>query len=177
MFDATSKRATIRPAQPGHLDVVADIWHQGWMEVHHGHVPDVLLAHRQPTDIRVRAAEQINNTYVAQLGTETVGFIVVHDDEVEHLYVAPGARKMGIADLLLAHGESLISAHSTVAWLAVVPGNARARHFYERSGWSNIGEFIQAARIAGGTIAVPALRYEKPLRQLPMNDLRCLNRS
>ena len=49
------------------------------------------------------------------------------------------------------------------AWLAVAAGNARARRFYERSGWRDAGAFDYAAEIAGGTIAVPCRRYERRL--------------
>ncbi len=52
-----------------------------------------------------------------------------------------------------------------MAWLAVVPGNARARRFYERQGWSDEGPFDYPARLDdGGTIPVRCLRYTKPLR-------------
>jgi hypothetical protein len=44
-----------------------------------------------------------------------------------------------------------------VAWLAVVPGNARARRFYERSGWADDGGFDYVA----GEITVPCRRYVK----------------
>ena len=153
----------IRPAGREHLDAVAHVWHRGWMEVHRSHVPVALLAHRKLSDIRMRAAECLNDTYVAVLGAQMVGFIIVHADEVEHLYVAQSARRTGVADMLLAKGEALIAACSDRAWLAVVKENARARHFYERNGWSSAGDFMQPARIANGTILVPALRYEKQL--------------
>ncbi len=41
------------------------------------------------------------------------------------------------------------------AWLAVVAGNARARRFYERSGWSDRGQFDYAAASDHGPIPVP----------------------
>ena len=46
------------------------------------------------------------------------------------------------------------------AWLAVVAGNARARRFYERQGFTDEGPFDYPA--AGG-IAVPCHRYTKRL--------------
>jgi hypothetical protein len=46
-----------------------------------------------------------------------------------------------------------------VAWLAVVTGNARARRFYERSGWADDGELDY---VADG-VAVPCRRYVKRL--------------
>jgi ribosomal protein S18 acetylase RimI-like enzyme len=47
------------------------------------------------------------------------------------------------------------------AWLAVVAGNARARAFYERTGWRGEGPFDYAAATEDGPIAVPCRRYTK----------------
>ena len=47
--------------------------------------------------------------------------------------------------------------------LAVVPGNARARRFYERCGWADGGLFDYAAAVSGGTMDVPCHRYVKPV--------------
>jgi RimJ/RimL family protein N-acetyltransferase len=49
------------------------------------------------------------------------------------------------------------------AWLAVVAGNTRARRFYAKQGWREGAAFDYGAQIAGGTIQVPCLRYEKRL--------------
>lgn len=49
------------------------------------------------------------------------------------------------------------------AWLAVVAGNARARAFYERTGWYDEGPFDYAAAGEDGPIAVPSHRYTKLL--------------
>jgi hypothetical protein len=54
--------------------------------------------------------------------------------------------------------------HAT-AWLAVVAGNARARRFYERRGWSDTGPFNYAAAGEDGPISVPSRRYVKHLSQ------------
>jgi hypothetical protein len=48
-----------------------------------------------------------------------------------------------------------------LAWLAVVPGNARARRFYRRNGWSDEGLFTHHASGPDGPVLVPAHRYVK----------------
>jgi putative acetyltransferase len=49
-------------------------------------------------------------------------------------------------------------------WLAVVPGNATARRFYEAHGWGDRGEeTYDAVSLAGGTVPVPVCRYVKGL--------------
>ena len=57
----------------------------------------------------------------------------------------------------------MIAGRFDTAWLAVVAGNARARRFYEKSGWHDAGGFDYPAEIKGGTIPVPSRRYEKGL--------------
>jgi hypothetical protein len=49
------------------------------------------------------------------------------------------------------------------AWRAVVPGNARARRFYQRCGWSDAGLFDYQAVGVAGPVPVPCHRYVKPV--------------
>jgi ribosomal protein S18 acetylase RimI-like enzyme len=68
----------------------------------------------------------------------------------------------GVAALLLAEAERQVAAAGFAgAWLAVVPGNARARRFYERQGWHDAGGFDYEAATATGSVAVPCRRYAK----------------
>jgi ribosomal protein S18 acetylase RimI-like enzyme len=101
---------------------------------------------------------------VATIGATVVGFVTVHDDEAEQVYVAASARGGGVANILLRHAEQVIAERYDTAWLAVVAGNARARRFYEKSGWRDAGGFDYGAEIRGGTIPVPSRRYEKRVR-------------
>jgi GNAT superfamily N-acetyltransferase len=165
MTHVTAGPATLRPGVEADIDAIADIWHRGWRDGHLGHVPAALVPHRGLGDFRLRVPTQLDTMTVATIGSDLVGFIALHDDEVEQLYVDAAARGTGVAAALLAHGESVIGATHDRAWLAVVPGNARARRFYERCGWSDGGPFDNPAWTPGGaTLAVSCLRYEKRLR-------------
>jgi ribosomal protein S18 acetylase RimI-like enzyme len=157
----------IRRAELADLDAISMIWAGGWKEVHEGRVPEALLAHRQVGELRRAAAARLDQTCVAARGRDVAGFVIVHRDEIEHLYVSKEARGAGAADMLLARAESLIAACSSRAWLAVVGGNERARRFYERHGWRPDGGFVHQAKVANGTVPVPTERYEKQLRQAP----------
>jgi GNAT superfamily N-acetyltransferase len=96
------------------------------------------------------------------VGSAIAGFVVVIEDEVEQLYVSAAHRGKGVAGVLIDEAERQIAAAGHAqAWLAVVPGNARARAFYEKSGWRDEGPFDYAAEAERGTIAVPCLRYTK----------------
>jgi GNAT superfamily N-acetyltransferase len=83
----------------------------------------------------------------------------VSGDEVEQVYVGAAHRGSGVAGVLLAEAERVVSGNGfSRAWLAVVAGNSRARRFYERCGWVDEGLFSHHA--AGGVV-VPAHRYVK----------------
>jgi len=154
---------SLRPATSEDAEDIATIWHRGWIDGHLGHVPEALIAHRRASDFRGRVPPRLPATTVATLDSRVVGFVTVHDDEIEQLYVAESARGSGVAAALLRRGEKVISAHYPLAWLAVAVGNARARRFYVRQGWIDAAHLDYAAETRSGPISVPCRRYEKRL--------------
>lgn len=160
----TTAEITLRPATPQDADAIATVWHGGWRDGHLGNVPEALLPYRELTHFRDRVPARIPHTTVATIGASVVGFVTIHDDEVEQVYVAREARGGGAANALLREAEERIAARHEAAWLAVVAGNARARRFYARNGWVDGGAFDYPAEIPGGTIPVPSHRYVKRLR-------------
>ena len=154
---------TLRQAEEGDVAAIAETWHRAWGDGHLGHVPEELLPHRTLRHFLQRVPPRIPGTTVATLDGRVVGFVTIHDDELEQIFVAAEARGGGVASALLAAGEARIAREHPRAWLAVVAGNARARRFYERSGWRDAGGLDYAAEIPGGTLPVPCRRYEKDL--------------
>jgi ribosomal protein S18 acetylase RimI-like enzyme len=154
----------LREATPEDAPKIAQIWHLGWRDGHLGNVGPELIAARHEESFRTRAAQRVNNTTVGLIHGEVVGFVMVVDDEVEQVYVSALHRGQGVADALMMEAERRIkgAGHSR-AWLAVVAGNARARRFYERRGWTDEGLFEYAAAGDHGSIAVPSHRYVKDL--------------
>ncbi len=164
----TSAQPTIRlrPATQVDLDAIADIWHAGWRDAHLGHVPDELVRHRTRADLARLAVQRVPHTIVAVDRDRVVGFAVIHDDELEQLYVAADVRRRGVATALVARAEATIAARFDTAWLAVVAGNTAARQFYLRRGWHDDGPFDNPAPTADGPLPVPARRYAKRVRAL-----------
>ncbi|MET9271262.1 GNAT family N-acetyltransferase [Kribbella sp. NPDC003557] len=155
---------TVRPAVAGDADAVAAIWYAGWRDGHLGHVPDELVAVRTEESFWTRAAERIADTTVAVVGDEVAGFVMVVGDEVEQVYVAGAHRGSGVAGTLLTEAERQVrAAGHQEAWLAVATGNARARRFYERNGWTDGGAFDYPATVGDSSIPVPCHRYVKPV--------------
>jgi ribosomal protein S18 acetylase RimI-like enzyme len=157
----------IRPATAADVEAIADVWHGAWGDGHRGHVSDALLPYRERDHFRDRVPQRIPRTTVATLDGQVVGFVTVHFDEVEQVFVAASARGRGVADALLQHGEAEIAREHPAAWLAVVEGNGRARRFYERHGWRDSGPLQYEAEIPGGTLPVPTRRYVKELPRTP----------
>lgn len=153
---------SVRPAVADDADAVAAIWSAGWRDGHLGHVPAELVAIRTEESFWTRAAERIADTTVAVVGDEVAGFVMVVADEVEQVYVSRDHRGSGVAGVLLGEAERQVKANGHgEAWLAVATGNARARRFYERSGWTDGGAFDYPASVERGTLPVPCHRYLK----------------
>ena len=169
MSSGPAPQATVRlrAATVEDVDAIATLWHDGWRDGHLGHVPEALHPYRTLPGFRRRVPPRLPLTTVATVEGRIVGFVTVHDDEVEQVYVARDARGGGVAPALLQHAEQVIAGRYDVAWLAVAEGNARARRFYERSGWRDAGGFAYAAEIVNGTLSVPCRRYEKRLERRP----------
>jgi GNAT superfamily N-acetyltransferase len=153
----------LRPATLDDVEGIAGVWHASWRDGHLGHVPDSIVSDRTLPSFRLRVPGRIAATTVATDGHGVVGFVTVHDDELEQLFVADRGRGTGVAAALLQDGEDRIAARYAVAWLAVVAGNARARAFYSRQGWSDSGPLNYEAETSTGRAIVPSHRYEKRL--------------
>jgi len=160
---STPVDASIRPARDDDAVRIAEIWRSGWHDAHDGKVPDALVVHRTPGSFAARAPGIVPHTQVAVLGDAVVGFVTVVDDEVDQLCVDAAARGTGLAGALLRAGERAVArAGHPEAWLAVVPGNARARRFYERQGWADGGPYEHRVTVEGDlVVTVPCRRYTR----------------
>lgn len=152
----------LRPGTPADAAPVAEIWHASWHLGHAGHVPEGLTARRTLEAFHQRTPGRVDDTTVAEVDGRVVGFIMIAGDEVEQVFVAPDHRGSGVAALLLAEAERQVAAAGhEVAWLAVVAGNARARRFYEKHGWSDEGDLPYEVTAGGERFVSPCRRYAK----------------
>ena len=154
----------LRAATTDDVPVIARIWHQAWHEAHDGKVPAAVVALRTSEAFLERARAEVPVALVAERDGAVVGFATVGGDEVADLFVAGEARGSGVASLLLAAAERAVrrAGHRT-ACLGVVPGNTRARRFYERKGWRDAGDVDHAVDGPDGPIPVPTRLYLKDL--------------
>jgi GNAT superfamily N-acetyltransferase len=129
----------LRPAVSDDTEAIARLWHRAWRDGHAGHVPDALYPHRQLEHFLARVPPRIPQTTVAMVGPDLAGFVTLHQDEVEQIYVAESARGSGVAAALLQHAERELAGRFDRIWLAVVEGNARARSFLYPPGMDRRG--------------------------------------
>jgi ribosomal protein S18 acetylase RimI-like enzyme len=154
----------VRAARSEDADAVAEIWYRGWLDAHSGRVPDALVVARTEESFSERAVARIPDTVVATVDGLVAGFVMVAGAEVEQVFVSIGFRGHGVAGALLSTAEQAVAAAGfKQAWLAVVPGNGRARAFYARQGWVDEGPFLHSAAVQDGVVPVPCHRYTKAL--------------
>ena len=158
----------LRPATADDADTIAALFHQGWHDVHPGHVPDGLTERRtrEAFDDRVtRRVAETDETTVAEVDGTIAGFIMVSGDEAEQVYVERAFRGSGVAALLLTEAERQIAAGGhDVAWLVVVRGNERARAFYTKQGWVDEGDFDYPVTALGEQFISPCRKFTKRVR-------------
>jgi ribosomal protein S18 acetylase RimI-like enzyme len=158
----------LRPATADDVDALVAVFHEGWHEVHPGHVPDGLTERRTPEAFHDRVSARIaetDETTVAEVDGTVAGFIMVADDEAEQVYVDRAFRGTTVATLLLTEAERQIAAAGhEVAFLVVVRGNQRAQAFYARQGWVDRGDHDYPVTALGEHFISPCRKFTKRLR-------------
>jgi ribosomal protein S18 acetylase RimI-like enzyme len=156
----------LRAARPDDVPRLAPLWRAAWLDGHEGNVPDALMEARGPEHFAAHAEKYAGSTVVAVDDADRLlGLIIFGDDdgEVVQIAVDASARGEGVGGALLRNAEERFTGRHPEVWLAVVPGNERARRFYEFHGWRDEGPMTYRAPTAEGVVDVPVHRYVKPL--------------
>jgi ribosomal protein S18 acetylase RimI-like enzyme len=165
MTESSSRRhgrVRLRRATAADATRAAEVWRVAWWDGHRGHVPPELARHRADDYFRRQSAAWIPLTTLAVDADDTiVGVAIVERDELVQLAVDGGVRRLGVGAALLQAAEDEIGAEHELAWLAVVPSNARARRFYENHGWRDAGFYVYVAPGGPDGITIQTRRYVK----------------
>ncbi|MEX6508014.1 N-acetyltransferase family protein [Jiella sp. M17.18] len=155
----------IRAARPQDVPGIATIWYEGWREAHLGHVPEALMRHRTWETFQRRSGERLEDVLVAEADGAVAGFVRLHHDEAEQVFVAPAFRgTSGVTGALMDAAEALLARRGVDnAFLVVNEANARARRFYEKRGWRFAAKVDYPVETEDGEMVIPILRYEKAL--------------
>ena len=87
-----------------------------------------------------RAANAIatNSVWVAECGSQVVGWVEVAGAMIVSLYVRPAVARLGVGSSLLTHAERVI--HDAGASIAFLDASPNAEAFYARRGYRRVGE-------------------------------------
>ncbi len=98
-----------------------------------------------------------------------LGLCTIRDDELDQIFVAPGARGTPLASALLRDGEQRMAVSGVgLAHLLCVQQNTRAAAFYRREGWQFRETSRQPVQTEAGPFLFDLLVFEKHL--LPINS-------
>jgi GNAT superfamily N-acetyltransferase len=165
----------IRPAQPDDAAGLALVHVRAWQAAYAGLMPQAYL---DGLDVAVRAQAWLRRLkqgspeplLVATIDEDIAGFVTYGAGrdaesggagELYALNVHPDHWSAGVGSALLSAAQvGLAGLGHDRAVLWVVPGNARARRFYERHGWA-VEDVERIAEIQG--VTVPEVRYGRPL--------------
>ncbi len=174
----TATGVVVRAAVPQDAPALAGVHVAAWRAAYRGIMPDDYLAGldlerwTQGWD-RVLTEGRDPHLQVAELAGLLVGFTGVGPEralepgdppgrgELHHINVHPDAWGTGAGPALLRAAEDRLRAlgfRDAVLW--VVPGNARARRFYERAGWTDEGS-EKTAELNG--VRIDERRYVRTL--------------
>jgi GNAT superfamily N-acetyltransferase len=163
----------VRVATLDDADAIAEVHVASWRGAYAGLLPasilDALSVERRAVGWREQLVAAEQTTWVALDSGTVVGFASVgpgRDVDAERLgelyaiYVAPPGwgRAVGHALHQAAVTELGLTYDEAVLW--VLDGNARARRFYERQGWSPDGAVKQEQR---GEVVLNEVRYRRSL--------------
>ncbi|MGB0921335.1 MAG: GNAT family N-acetyltransferase [Alphaproteobacteria bacterium] len=127
--------ATIRPYQDADLQAVIHAWESA-SRVAHSFVTEQFLdeeRHNIPTLYLPNA-----DTYVAEVGSNVVGFIALIGEEVGAIFLDPAYHGQGIGRAMMDKAASL----NEIIKLRVFADNTVGRAFYASYGFTEEGAFI-----------------------------------
>lgn len=170
-------RVSVRPASPDDAPAVGLAHVRGWQAAYPGLVPqdylDALDVDERSERWRKRFEDPDDHlpVLVAVVDGVVVGWVSfgpARDEqtgdggEVYGIYVHPDHWGTGAGYVLLTAAHvALAEMGFDHAALWVLPGNAQARSFYERQGWS--ADEITREHELNGELTVPEIRYTKRL--------------
>jgi ribosomal protein S18 acetylase RimI-like enzyme len=164
--------ATVRPATVTDAPAIGRLTVRAWQAAYRGHMPDAYLDGLRAEDRAgywdgvLRREDLRGVVLVAERDGEVVGFAAAGPSpdpegagELFAINLDPDHWGTGAGRALLEAVQAELDRMGfaeSVLW--VLPGNARARRFYERAGWATDGT-ERTAEVFG--VTVPEVRYRR----------------
>ena len=148
----------VRPGRPEESGQIAEVW----LRARAAAVPAIPPPVHTEEEVRRWFAEIVlpeREVWVAEDGGAIVGVLVLEDDWMDQLYVAPGRTRRGIGGQLMAVAKQ---ERPSGLRLWTFETNIGARRFYERHGFSATG-----STAGDNEEGAPDVRYEWSPRAAP----------
>jgi len=139
----------IRQARPEDAEAVVRIFRESRAEA----MPWLPVLHTAEEDEAWYRERLAGEAWVYERDGRVVGFALVHEDDLDALYVAPEAQRVGVGSALFRRAQEARA--GGFAWW-VFRDNTRARRFYESLG----GRFLYETDGAENEERTPDARYE-----------------
>jgi len=142
----------LRPFTPKDSSDIVALWErarwdaQPWLEERMGYT------HRDNVNFFENVLIPNNNVWVASSDGATAGFLAMHEDEINFLYVDPPFQRGGVGSALLNQARELSPSGLS---LYTHQRNERARRFYEKSEFT-----IAAFGVSPAPESEPDVRYD-----------------
>lgn len=160
----------LRQATEEDFAPLTTIWAEGWDAGHLPGAPKGLIKLRTAQNFHTRLRGFGKDLYVAGPRGDPTGFVVILQDKIDQFYIRLDQRANGFARRLIEAAEEMLRAHGIqTAVLECFPENARARRFYEKSGWSVRGPARILVDTQKGPFPLDVILYEK---MLPPNSVK-----
>lgn len=132
----TKNTYTLEKYQAEHEDTVLEIWSEA-NALAHPFLPDEFVA-RVAKDMRALYLPN-SETWLLKERHQPVGFIALVGTEIGGLFLLPSHHGNGLGRMMVDHAVDL---HGPLT-VEVFQANAIGRHFYDRYGFKQTGEYLQ----------------------------------
>lgn len=140
------------------------LWAEGWDTGHLNHAPKALIKLRTADSFHQRLRGFGDDLKVVGPRGEPTGFVAFKANSIDQFYVRADQIGTGLAADLLAAAEAELEARGhKIARLDCGTGNDRARRFYNKNGWTEIGIEDATVDTSQGPFVLPLILFSKQL--------------
>lgn len=159
-----SDPAPLRPATEDDFAPLTILWAEGWDAGHAAHSPKALFRLRTAASFHARLRAFGDDLRLTGPRGSPTGFVVLKGDHIDQFYVRADQMGSGLATRLMAAAEAELRLRGIrTGFLDCAIGNARARAFYTKAGWTERGVEDLTVDTSKGPYSLPLMVYEKEL--------------
>ncbi len=154
----------LRPATEDDFAPLTMLWAEGWDAGHLDHAPKALIKLRTAESFRLRLRGFGDDLQVIGPRGAPTGFVAFKKNSIDQFYLRADQIGTGLASELLAAAETeLLNRGHKTGRLDCGVGNDRARRFYNKCGWEEMGIEDASVDTSKGPFILPLILFFKEL--------------